>query len=57
MLYLYAVILLLNIVTGIFSLIFSETWGEFIVYTLLLSFFAGVLLILNREKKFMNDIK
>ena len=30
-LYLYAGILILNIITGLFGVIFSEDWGEFIV--------------------------
>ena len=48
MIYIYAIILILNILTGLFGVIFSEDWGEFIVYSCLMMFYAGVLVLLNR---------
>ena len=55
--YVYAVLLILNVVTGIFSLIFFDSLEQFIVYGLTLGFFCGVLVLLNKKLRFINDIK
>ena len=55
-LFVYGALLVCNLFMGVISIFFSEDWGEFIVYLILLAFYTVMVLILNQKQGFVKEI-
>ena len=57
MLWVYAAILVFNLLMGVLTVFTLDSWTGFIIYMLLMLFYLGVLFILNKDQHFVKEIK